>query len=137
MKAWGALYTGDFCSRVYARDEAHRDAVFEARGIGEVAHDAVPYSELEASEKFARAMGQPPGPDDLDAVHALVFLAYLATASGVSTVEDVLHDFGWLHEAVHWLTMRTGPEWTETLARIQAVEQAVPGHLRPSAKTAL
>lgn len=130
MRAWGGVYRGDHYTRVFARDEEHRDALFAARGIGEAPGLWIP-DYPDASAKFSKAMGQPPGPDDLDAVHALVFLAYLACSSGVCSVDDVLHDLGWLHEAIHWLTMRMGPEWTETLARIQAAERAIPGHLRP------
>jgi hypothetical protein len=100
----------------------------EVRGLGE---RPSPWAEPHErpSVLFTRTMETPDASPALmlSAVHGLVWLAHVATSAGTCTPADALGDRGWLHEAVHWMAMRSGPEWTVTRDQIAAVERAVPG----------
>lgn len=123
MKAYGTAYRGGFHATIWARSEDERDIMIGLRGLGEEPSEWCNTERPLASELFAKAMG---GGDvrDIDVAHALVFLSFLASAAGL---DPGLYDLGWCHEAIHWMALRTGPEWTETLDRIRAVERAIPG----------
>lgn len=56
-----------------------------------------------------------------------MYLGYLAISSGVSSVQDVLGDNGWLHATVHVLQGIVIGD--PPIEEIRAIERAVPGFL--------
>ena len=66
------------------------------------------------------------------ALHMACFVGFLALKSGVTTVEDVLGDFGLIHEIAHNMDIGEGDPCVATRSEVvrmaRKIEQAIPGH---------
>lgn len=119
-----------FGSVVHARSEVEAVEICAARGLGETLDDAQPLpdfrAELPASWHWENS-------GNAERLHAICWLANLAMASGVADREELLGDFGMVHEAVHH-TANEQVTFERVLELIQAVEAKVPGYLPPGSR---
>ncbi len=123
---------GEYGEQIYATDQDDLRRKIEARGLGEQPcnwprSDHKPASVLVAH--FLRGLEPVPRPQAV--FHALLHLAHMAAAAGVSDPYLAMEDDGWLHQAVHRLRddASTGEyELDEQfIDSIRAIEAAVPG----------
>lgn len=131
-----------FGSFVWARDHEHANALAKQRGLGErvisvgydhpVADNPAPSQLLAERSDWAKA----PASAKLELIHATIFLAYLAVASGVRSKEDMLSDEGLLHDLVHFLQYQDDPNTlglanlsrNNMLRWVKDVESETPGY---------
>ena len=67
-----------------------------------------------------------------EALHMACFVGFLALKSGVASIEDVLGDFGLVHEIAHNMHMGEGELCIASRAEVARMarrhERAIPGH---------
>lgn len=143
MKRKRLYYTrygrGRFTSHVWARDLSEAADAIDLRGLGEKliarAETDAPVSPFDqrASNIMSKAHYETEYAHEYyDAIHALTFLAHLATSSGVASPAEFLADEGLIHEWIHLgagLTKRPAKLRADLLRRVKAIEKRVPGYV--------
>ena len=118
---------GSFSGDIWARDWAHAKRLAKKRGIGEIICGEVRGKQYWRYPSETMRMRK----RDHDAIfHGLAFLGWLALKSGAATADEILGDYGILHEYAH---VRGGASILKKLIpRVEAIERRVPGYKPPA-----
>ena len=132
-----------YTTRVWAKSWAHAEEVVAARGMGERVDGVIrsPDYDWRPSVLLARIVRIRKQKRDVPVwmfetcTHALVWLANLVGHHRPRTkLKDVARDTGWLHEAVHVVSISEDiPESVDgIIAWVRRVEEEVPGFVPPA-----
>ena len=108
------------------------DEIVAARNLGEASGPADPMPCMRPPDDRSLAHLIETDGFTSGALHMACFVGFLALKSGTATVEDVLGDYGLIHEIAH--NMHIGEGNSSIASRIKVVgmarriEQAIPGH---------
>lgn len=120
-----------FRTRILATPETI-DEIVKARNIGETVEplDPVPARRPPVERTLADSIET--GGFTAEALHMACFVGFLALKSGVASIEDVLGDFGLIHEVAHNMHMGEGETCIASRAEVarmaRRLERAIPGH---------
>ena len=120
-----------FSTRILATLETI-DEIVKARNMGETVEplDPVP-SKRPPVERTLADLIETDG-FTAEALHMACFVGFLALKSGVASIEDVLGDFGLVHEIAHNMHMGEGELCIASRAEVARMarrhERAIPGH---------
>lgn len=122
---------GNYSAFLWASSRRQAGRIARQRGLSErvifVSHRKRPYRT--ASQLLSMRKRTPR--HEKDVLHGLCFLGMIALASGTATIQDVLGDYGFIHEYCHRQFNRA-----DLIERIRVVEQRVPGYLAGSKASA-
>jgi len=116
---------GVFGGYIWATSKRQAIDIAEKRGIGERVRcergsRAAPYERASTILKKKRMERRK---YELIVLHALCFLGMLALASGVSPIQEVLGDDGFLHDYCHKSSSRA-----DLIEKVEFIERRVPGY---------
>lgn len=102
-------YTLDGCiygSYVWATDAQHAKFIVQQRGVGELVSGAG-----WKDDTWFRLRRLPRTVEDaeLQRIHYLTFLSFVALKSGLFTIDSIMGDRGWFHEYIHRLHLKGEP----------------------------